>query len=160
MERLTDQSTTILQQISEMDTSDNATALNKITSTVYYMDSTTVHDGTVSGPITGTDRGLNLTTMETISNQAKFSDMEIWFIATGSVILAVIVLFCINTCIQCQVFEKLFKCFKRRNQMAQIERRSHRDLELKYGHPDDHKTTTHMFIHRMFFKKDKQPTSA
>ena len=46
-------------------------------------------------------------------DKPKFSSMEIWFIATGSVILAVIVLFCINTCIQCQLLEKIAKKYKR-----------------------------------------------
>ena len=153
----TDQNITFLQEISsEMNISENSILLDKIQPKVYDIDSTT-SDGMISDPITGAGPDLNLTTSESILSQPKFSDMEIWFIATGSVVLAVIVLFCINTCIQCGVFEKLFKCFERRNQMAQIERRSRKDLEFKHGHPDDHKTTTHMFIHRIFSKKNKQP---
>ena len=78
----------------------------------------------------------------------KFSSMEIWFIATGSVILAVIVLFCINTCIQCQLFQKISKKFKRRNQMAELEKRCHKDRDLMFGgHHESINTHTHMFLH-------------
>lgn len=137
----------------EMNASENATKLlDKITTVVY--DSAGLTQGEMSS-VTVSD--AYVPTTETPIAKAKFSNMEIWFIATGSVILAVIVLFCINTCIQCKVCEKVFKCFKRRNQMADIERRSHRDFEASYGAQDDSKsTTTHMFLNRMFFRRKQQ----
>ena len=154
-----DQNMTFLNEMSsQMDSSTNSTLLEKITTIVYGA----TEDRTVIATVTSavnvtTDIDTDVTTAAL--DEAKFSDMEIWFIATGSVILAVIVLFCINTCIQCQVFEKLFKCFKRRNQMAQIERRSHKDMEQKYGQNDEPKTRTHMLLHRMLFRKQNQPQS-
>ena len=155
-----DQNMTLLNEMSsQMDSSTNSTLLEKITTIVYGAteDQKTVIATVTSAVNVTTDIDTDVTTGAL--DEAKFSDMEIWFIATGSVILAVIVLFCINTCIQCQVFEKLFKCFKRRNQMAQIERRSHKDMEQKYGQNDEQKTRTHMLLHRMLFRKQNQPQS-
>ena len=43
--------------------------------------------------------------------------------------------------------------------MAQIERRSHKDMEQKYGQNDEQKTRTHMLLHRMLFRKQNQPQS-
>ena len=158
-EQNNDQNMTFLNEMStQMDSSTSSILLEKITTIVYGAteDKTVIATVTSAKNVT-TDIELDVTTAAI--DEAKFSDMEIWFIATGSVILAVIVLFCINTCIQCQGFEKLFKCFKRRNQMAQIERRSRKDMEQKYGQNDDQKTRTHMLLHRMFFRKQNQPQS-
>ena len=97
---------------------------------------------------TNADNDHSLLSTELPTDKPKFSSMEIWFIATGSVILAVIVLFCINTCIQCQLFEKIAKKFKRRNQMAELEKRSHKDRDLICGGHQDHANThTHLFLH-------------
>ena len=142
----------------QMDSVTNSTLLEKITTIVYGTTEETTVIANVNDAVNVTaDDDLNVTTATL--EEAKFSDMEIWFIATGSIILAVIVLFCINTCIQCQVFEKLFKCFKRRNQMAQIERRSRKDLEQMYGQNEDQKTRTHMLLHRMFFRRQNPSQS-
>lgn len=98
-------------------------------------------------PITG-DNDLSVLSTPVPVENPRFSSMEIWFIATGSVILAVIVLFCINTCIQCQLFEKISKKFKRRNQMVELEKRCHKDRDLMFGgHHENINTHTHMFLH-------------
>ncbi len=111
---------------------------------------------TATADLEQTEIDFNLTTISVSVAKPKFSDMEIWFIATGCVILAVIVLFCINACIQCRVFEKLSKCFRLRNHaMVQNERRSHKDLEAKYNQ-DDKKTSTHLFLHKFLFRKQSE----
>ena len=157
-EQNNDQNITFPSEMSsQMDSLTNSTLLEKITTIVYGTTEETIIANVNDAVNVTTDDGLDVTTAA--RDEAKFSDMEIWFIATGSIILAVIVLFCINTCIQCQVFEKLFKCFKRRNQMAQIERRSRKDMEQMYGQNEDQKTRTHMLLHRMFFRRQNQPQS-
>lgn len=93
------------------------------------------------------DNSENVTTVP--PDKPRFSSMQIWFIITGSIILAVIVLFCINTCIQCKLFDKIAKSYKRRNQMADLEKRSHRDRDAMYGTHNDHINAhhTHLFLH-------------
>lgn len=114
-------------------------------------------NATPSGDLTthlSSDLDLNLTFAANATSDPsvpRFSSMEIWFIATGSVILAVIVLFCLNACIHCKVCEKVSRCFRHRNHMTRVERRVHTDLEAKYD-KDESKTRTHLFLHRLLFK--------
>lgn len=85
------------------------------------------------------------------------NSMEKWFIATGSIIIAVIILFLLNICIQYRaLFQKFFLRFRRRNEMVDAEKRCHRDRELLGGgaHSDDSKTQTHIFLNKIMNKHD------
>ncbi len=87
-------------------------------------------------------------TTHTVTDKPRLTSMQIWFTITGSIVLAVIVLFCINACIQCKLCEKVAKTLKRRNHMAETEKRSHKDRDLMYGGLQEHADThTHMFLH-------------
>ena len=98
-----------------------------------------------------TDTNMDLVTTEIPHVTNGLSSMEKWFIATGSVIIAVIILFCLNTCIQYRgIFQKFFKRFQRRNEMVESEKRCHRDRELLGGGlGDDTKTQTHIFLNKI-----------
>ena len=98
------------------------------------------------------NNNLDLVTTEIPIVSNGLSSMEKWFIATGSVIIAVIIVFCLNACIQYRrLFQKFFKRFHRRNEMVESEKRCHRDRDLLGGGlGDDKGTQTHIFLHRIF----------
>ncbi len=107
------------------------------------------------GVTNGTDSWLtdSVSTAETPPIEKGFSNMQKWFIATGSIILTVIVLFCLNCCIQYKVCEKVARKFQRHNQMVEMERRSHADRDKRFGYHDDHASTrTHVFLHKLIMK--------
>ena len=101
-----------------------------------------------------TNSNVDLATTAIPYANTGLSSMEKWFIATGSIIIAVIILFCLNTCIEYRgLFQKLLKRFRRRNEMVEMEKRCHRDRELLGGRLfDDSKTQTHIFLNRILTK--------
>ena len=103
-----------------------------------------------------TNSDADLATTAISHASSGLSSMEKWFIATGSIIIAVIILFCLNTCIEYRgLFQKLLKRFRRRNEMVETEKRCHRDRELLGGRLfDDSKTQTHIFLNKILTKHE------